>query len=148
MGLWLISSSLLGAFFLSLQKINSREMEMIFITTLIESALVLILLAIPFVATQLIRRKKKRNGLVWKKQTLTGVEAKAVILAIEQTGLYIDHQPQVKMQMQVIPERGRNFIAETSEVLSVFDMATIRAGSTVKVKYNPENIREISLIKP
>ncbi len=121
-------------------------MEMIFITTLIESVLVIVLLAIPFLATQLIRKKKKHRA-VWKKEKVNGVEAKAVVLAIEQTGLYVEHQPQVKMQMQVIPERGRNFIAETNEILSVFDMATIRAGSTVKVKYDPDNMRDVSLVK-
>ena len=120
---------------------------MIFITTLIESVLVIILLAVPFLATQLIRRKKKATSVVWKKENTSGTEAKAVVLAIEPTGLFIEHQPQVKMQMQVIPERGRNFIAEANEILSVFDMATIRAGSTVKVRYNPENMREESLVK-
>ena len=122
-------------------------MEMILITTLIESVLVLIVLVVPFLVSELIRRKKKKQGLVWKKELVTGVEAKAVVLTIERTGLYINHQPQVKMQMQVIPEKGRNFVAETSEVLSIFDIATIHAGSTVKVLYNPANTKEVALVK-
>ncbi len=78
------------------------------------------------------------------KQTL---EARAIVLSIEQTGLYLDHKPQVKMQMQVLPEQGRNFVAEIKEILSFLDLDAIKAGSLVIVKYNPANIKEVSLVK-
>jgi hypothetical protein len=122
-------------------------MEVIFIATLMETAIVVILLAILFIAGQLIKGRYGRGRRLRKKATFNGIEAKAIVLTIEQTGLFMNHKPQVKMQMQVIPDIGRNFVAEVKEILSFFDLEAIKAGSTVIVKYNPANIKEITLIK-
>jgi hypothetical protein len=121
-------------------------MEVIFLATLMETAIVVILLAIVLLALQLIRDKYRKNRR-GRRRTINGIEAKAIVLAIEQTGLFMNHKPQVKMQMQVIPERGRNFVAEVKEVISFMDLAAIKTGTTVRVKYNPANLKEIMLVK-
>src|SRR5688500_14392682 len=118
-------------------------MEMIFIATLMETAIIVLVLAILFVAVQVIRKRKPGDRLSSKKQVLDGEVAKARVLAIEQTGLFLNHRPQVKMQMQVIPDRGRNFVVEIREIMSYVELATIRTGSTVLVKFNPSNPKEI-----
>jgi len=79
-----------------------------------------------------------------KKPEHSGVIAEALVLKLEITGLYVNNQPQVKLQMQVQPDRGRNFIAEVNEVL--YDLSALRAGSIVKVKYNPKNFKELILL--
>jgi hypothetical protein len=122
-------------------------MEMIFIATLMEAAIIVLVLAILFVAVQVIRKRKPGGRLSSKKQVLDGEVAKAIVLAIEQTGLFLNHRPQVKMQMQVIPDRGRNFVVEIREIMSYVELATIRTGSTVLVKFNPSNPKEIELLK-
>ena len=120
---------------------------MIFITTMIESMLVLVLLAIPLIVTQLVRRRRRIQAHPPKAEIGNAVEAKAVILNIEQTGLLVNKKPQVKLQMQVIPDRGRNFIVELSDVETAFDLQKMRSGSLVKVKYNPNDMRDITLMK-
>ena len=72
----------------------------------------------------------------------------AVVLAMEETGVFMNQQPLIKLQMQVTPEKGRNFVVEVREVLTNSDKATIRSGSTVKVRYNPDNLKDTILIKP
>jgi len=119
-------------------------MEIIFISTLMEMALVVLALAILFVATQLLRHRKTKTFIA-KRRSLD-VEARAIVLALEQTGLFLNHRPQVKMQMQVLPERGRNFVAEVKEVITFMELATIRIGSTVTVKYNPTNNKDVVLV--
>ncbi|MBC7850691.1 MAG: hypothetical protein H7Y31_13200 [Chitinophagaceae bacterium] len=76
-----------------------------------------------------------------------GIEASAILLSVEETGVYLNHRPQIKMQMQVIPEKGRNFVAEAKEIVSIMDLAALRTGTMVTVKYNPANNREIELVK-
>ncbi len=56
-----------------------------------------------------ISSHKKR----WKKEA---IEADAVILHVEQTGLYINNKPQVKLQVQVKPGKGRNFVTEINDI--------------------------------
>jgi hypothetical protein len=124
-----------------------RNMKIVLIATVMESAIVVILLAILFIAGQLFINRYKRNKGARVKRMPRRVEARAVVLAIEQTGLFMNRQPQVKMQMQVIPDKGRNFVAEVKQVLNSFDLEVIKTGSIVTVLYNPTNTKEVKLVK-
>lgn len=117
-------------------------MELIFITTMLESVIAILVLAIIFTASQFYRRKRSVTA-----RGVSGVEAQAVILTVEETGVYMNHHPLVRMQMQVLPDRGRNFVVEIREVLSYLDLAEYRTGTTVRVKYNPSNFQDTTLIK-
>jgi len=81
-----------------------------------------------------------------KRLEQTGVVADAVILKMEKTGLLINNRPQVRLQMKVQPDKGRNFVAEISDNGHITDLALIRTGSVVKVKYNPNNFKELILL--
>jgi hypothetical protein len=76
-----------------------------------------------------------------------GVEAPAVLLNMEQTGLYVNNQPQIKLQVQVQPLTGRNFVSEVREVLTLVDLSQLHIGSTLRVKYNPVNTREVMVLR-
>ncbi|HZH63955.1 MAG TPA: DUF3592 domain-containing protein [Flavisolibacter sp.] len=76
-----------------------------------------------------------------------GVEAQAVLLNMEQTGVYVNNRPQVKLQVQVHPLTGRNFVSEVREVLSLIDLSQLRIGTTLKVKYNPANTKEVMVLR-
>jgi hypothetical protein len=82
-----------------------------------------------------------------KRLSKCGVEAEAVLLNVELTGTFTDNLPQVKLQMKVQPKIGRNFVTEINESFTRVEMARISAGSIVKVKYNPGNLKEIVLVK-
>ena len=68
-----------------------------------------------------------------------GVEADAVVLRIENTGILINKKPQVRLQMQVKPCKGKNFVIEIDTV----SPPVTRTGSVIRVKYNPRNTREL-----
>jgi hypothetical protein len=76
-----------------------------------------------------------------------GVRAEAKLLNMHQTGLYVNNLPQVKLQMQVQPEQGRNFVTEAHEVLSFVDLSRLHVGSTLVVRYNPANTKEIMIVR-
>lgn len=80
-------------------------------------------------------QRKRTNG--------SNQEAEAVVLNIEKTGLYFDNKPQVKMQVQVIPEKGRNYIAEA---ISVLENDKIIAGTKVRVAFNPRHPQKIKFV--
>ncbi len=120
-------------------------MEIIAIATVIEVTVVLLAFAMLYVGSQLIQKKKIKN--IQKKHSSKGVEANAIILTMEETGLYTNKQPQVKLQVQVLPERGRNFVTEIKPVLSLMELDTIKTGSMVTVLYNPSNTKEVSFVR-
>jgi hypothetical protein len=86
-------------------------------------------------------------GKMKKRLMNEGIEAEAVLLNMEQTGLYVNNQPQIKLQVQVQPPTGRNFVSEVKEVLSLIDLSQLRIGSTLKVKYNPVNTKEVMVLR-
>ena len=88
-----------------------------------------------------------RIAMINRRLVRDGVEADAVLLNIEKTGLYINKQPQMKMQLQVHPVTGRNFVSETKEVVNLMDLHRLQIGGTLKVKYNPANIKEVMIVR-
>jgi hypothetical protein len=82
----------------------------------------------------------------WPRRTskwpFNGVEAEAIILNIEPTDIVINDHPQVRMQMQVQPDKGRNFVVE----IETNSPTAVKTGGVVRVKYNPHNYRELLLV--
>lgn len=110
------------------------------------TALAIILLVVCFVLSKTLApllRVARRNRRLLR----DGTEADAVLLNVEQTGLYVNKQPQVKLQLQVHPLIGRNFVSEAREVISLIDLGRLRIGSSLKVKYNPANTKEITVLR-
>lgn len=122
-------------------------MEIAFLPTLAQSLVLAAILAVLFLFGQLFITKGFLRRSHKKESASRQVQAKAIVLAIEKTGVYMNQQPLVWLQMQVIPENGRNFITEIREVLSSLDLDSIRSGSTVTVKYNTANIKDIVLVR-
>lgn len=88
------------------------------------------------VASQITMKRRKRK-------LPEVIVTEAVVLSCHQTGLYINGQPQLKLQLQVLPDNGRNFVAE---IISVSAKETINAGVKIMVSFNPANHREIKMI--
>ena len=86
---------------------------------------------------------KKRSGYFWSDRA----EAEAIVLSIKKAGSSSGKQPQVKMQMQVQPERGRNFVTEINEIIPLAELANYNTGMKIKVKYNPRNTKEVLVVK-
>ena len=114
---------------------------------MLQGIFLLLIMAIIFTASQLIRRRRSRAITSSNSRPGSPLEAQAVILTMEETGVFMNQEPLVRMQMQVLPDRGRNFVVEVREVLSSLDRSTMRSGSTVRVKYNPTNLKDTTLIR-
>jgi len=76
----------------------------------------------------------------------TPLEADAVILRIEETGFYNGNSPRLKIQVHVMPGRGRNFVAELKETLLPSQMMQIKPGTRVRVLYHPQHPGQAKLI--
>jgi hypothetical protein len=104
------------------------------IATVVYAVLGIVLL--PYFKKRTAKRRLLRKGR----------EAYAVVLDIEATGCYIDKLPQVRMQLKVQPYNGRNFVAETKQAVSPLLLSQLKAGSCLKIKYNPRNLKEVTVV--
>jgi hypothetical protein len=120
-------------------------MEIIRITTMMETASIIILLVTFFIIRFFLRKRKKKPVL--ETPGTESIIAKAIVLSVEQATTTINSHARMKILVQVMPEKGRNFVIELKETLSATELSVIRTGSTVSVKYNPSNTKEVSLIK-
>jgi len=120
-------------------------MEIIFIATVMEIAIVASLLILFFIIRYLLKKGKDNTKKV--ESINKEVISKAIILSAENTGHIINNSAQLKLQLQIIPEKGRNFVVEVKQAFTAADINIIRTGSKVMVRYNPSNIKEIFLVK-
>lgn len=122
-------------------------MEFIVATTIIVAGTLWVGLLLAVLLGKIIISLFPAQTTNFKKWIEGAVEADALVLGTEDTGFLINSLPQTRIQLQVRPDKGRNFIAEIKQVLSEADTAIFKAGSTIRVKYNPHNCKELMLIK-
>lgn len=115
---------------------------MIFLVTTLVLSTTVMLIVLQKTLVPLLQ-KAKMNKRLAKEGTL----AEAVLLNMQQTGIYVNNLPQVKLLMQVHPKTGRNFITEVKEVLSFIDLSQLQIGNTLQILYNPSNIKEAMIVR-
>ena len=67
---------------------------------------------------------------------VTGVDATAEVISIQDTGATVNMNPVVVLVLKVKPSKGDEF--QTAGQLMVTRLAIPRAGDKIKIKYNPQ----------
>jgi len=119
-------------------------MEILFIATVIEVTVVFIAFLVLYIGSYLIQNKQTTTGRRLK--AARGIEARALILKVEETGMAVNQQLPVTLQVQVLPERGRNFVTEIKTIMSGLELRTIKSGSMITVFYDPSNTKEVAFV--
>lgn len=89
----------------------------------------------------MIRRKRHRKIII------SGIESEATVIHIGPTGHFINNSPQLKVQIQVQPEKGRNFITEIKQVVPLVDFNLLHSGSRIIVRYDPTYPKQVVLMR-
>jgi hypothetical protein len=76
---------------------------------------------------------------------MSGLEASAEVLGIEDTGALINMNPVVKLSLKISPPMGMPGF-ETSGQTAVSKIGIPRKGDTIKIKYNPANPSEFVVV--
>ncbi|WP_229209049.1 hypothetical protein [Dyadobacter sediminis] len=86
-----------------------------------------------------IRIRDERKRKILKE----GVQARAKVLQIQPTGEYLNNLPEFQVQVQIQPENGADFIAEVTEAFPYPKYDSLRNGSQVVVKYDPDYYKRV-----
>lgn len=110
----------------------------------------MIILVIPAIAYIIVNRTLcffSSRAELRRRRERRGIEAQGILLSMQETGIHVNSLEEVKLQIQVQPKLGRNFVTETKELVSRNYISSMRSGSKVTVRYNPTNLKEVFLIK-
>jgi hypothetical protein len=75
----------------------------------------------------------------------TGHSAKAKILDANQTGTYINEQPQVRFVLEVTPASGAPFQSQAIMTVPQIKVPQVQPGNTVDVRYDPEDPSRVAI---
>lgn len=78
------------------------------------------------------------GGIKQQNQLLnTGVPAEATILSLEDTGVQLNSNPQVRLVLEVRPTDRPSYQTETKCFVSFLKLAQLQPGSNVQVRVDP-----------
>jgi hypothetical protein len=108
-------------------------------------ASIILLCMVAFWIISSIRKKirEERKRKILKK----GVQANAKVLHIQPTGEYLNNLPEFHVQVQIKPENGADFVAEMTEALPYPKYNSMRNGTQVIVKYDPDYYKRVIFLQ-
>lgn len=93
-----------------------------------------------FVAMGLLIGSSVVAGLGNRRLLKSGKPAQAKIVSANQTGTYINDNPEVHFVLEVQPEGERPFSAEAQRVVPQIEIPQLQPGSLVNVRYDPRTL--------
>ena len=118
-------------------------MEILNILPILIPVVVVLILAVT-IGPMLIRLA--RNSAMTSQVMQSGVTATATIVNTWDTGMRINDNPQVGIQLQVQPPNGAPFQAEVRQTVSIVHLGMYQPGATVQVKYDPANPSRVAIV--
>ncbi|MBP7558189.1 MAG: hypothetical protein KA821_18070 [Chitinophagaceae bacterium] len=122
-------------------------MYMLWVMTFPEAIGILIVMLL--IVVLLLTRWRKRRVLQLARPSLISSEivANARLLTLEQTGVYMNRQPLMRIKMLVMCKHAGDFVLEIREVLSAREIVQLQKQVYVRVRYNRANPEKAALIK-
>jgi hypothetical protein len=74
-----------------------------------------------------------------------GISAPGVITRIWDTGVTINNDPEIGLEVQVTPSTGMPFTAQAKKLISRLDTASYQPGMACTVKYDPNNTSKVAI---
>lgn len=82
------------------------------------------------------------------RQIKNGIDTTAKVLKVWDTGVTINDNPQVGLQLEIVPESRVPYTAEAKTIVSRLEVTKVQPGITARVRYDPlkpERVQVLSL---
>ncbi len=73
------------------------------------------------------------------------IKGKAIVQKIDQTGTWVNNNPQVAFVLEVHPPSDPPYQLETNKVVQIIDVPQIQPGKEINVLIDPDNNEKITL---
>lgn len=74
-----------------------------------------------------------------------GIPTLGILKAYEQTGVFINEQPQIRLVLDVLDENGDTFTGEVTEIIPLTDLHQLKAGMPFSVIYDQTNPKKMGM---
>ncbi|MDJ0757379.1 MAG: hypothetical protein QNJ45_27850 [Ardenticatenaceae bacterium] len=74
-----------------------------------------------------------------------GLPAQATVLKAWQTGVIVNHNPQIGLHLKVFPTQGNPYEVETKAVVNQLHLAQLQVGNQIAVKIDPQDQSRVIL---
>ncbi len=78
----------------------------------------------------------------------SGTPAVAQVLAANQTGTYVNNNPQIVLTLNVTPHGGTPYQAHVTKVVSMFEIPQYQVGAQLDVRVDPANPANVAVAGP
>lgn len=75
-----------------------------------------------------------------------GIDAKGLVLAVEQTGTYVNEQPKLAFRLRVEGGGGPPYEVEHRQVVSLLSLAVVQPGAVLDVKVSRKHRNKLLLL--
>lgn len=75
----------------------------------------------------------------------TGMPATGQVLGLQQTGTYINNNPQVVIALQVFPQQGQPYQTQVTKVVSLVQLPSLQMGAQLSLKVDPQNPMKVAI---
>lgn len=77
----------------------------------------------------------------------TGEPAQARVVAVQGTGVLVNYNPQVRMQLEVYPASGRPpFQTECTTIIPQLAIPRVQPGATLQIRFDPTNPARVAVM--
>ena len=78
----------------------------------------------------------------------TGQPATGQIASVQQTGTYVNNNPQVSLLINVTPQQGAPYQAQLTKIVSMFEIPQYQVGAALDLRVDPANPMSIAIAGP
>jgi hypothetical protein len=93
------------------------------------------------IATFIILVNRKDDNFL-----MNAIHGEAIILSREQTGMYLNNQPQLRFQLKVSLPGQEPYQIEHKQVLNLLDLGSFSNGAKIQVLVDPRDIKKIKIV--
>lgn len=90
----------------------------------------------------LIRRSRKNIENLVK----TGMHANAKILSVRDTGVTVNGNPRIALQLEVTPQTGPAYTVQIHTLISRIQPVLYQPGMILQVRYDPNNLKSVTIL--
>lgn len=74
-----------------------------------------------------------------------GMPARATVLKAWQTGVIVNHNPQIGLHLKIYPSQGPPYEVETKAIVNQLHLAQLQIGNQIAVKIDPQDQSQVVL---
>ena len=104
---------------------------------------IITVVSVGFALTFVVRLMKQRSER--RRLLLTGVPAQGQVVTIQQTGTFVNNNPEVLIVLKIAPPSGQPYVAQARLVIQLIQAAQLAPGATVPVRIDPANPANVTL---